>query len=91
MRIIKSGRTSGITKSKIRALNATVEVNVTATEKAVFNDQIIAEPFSKAGDSGSLVLNTHNQAVGLLFAGSDKSTICNRITNVLDELQVELI
>ncbi|SDC55134.1 MULTISPECIES: hypothetical protein [unclassified Candidatus Frackibacter] len=91
MRIVKSGRTSGITRAKIKAINATVEVNVSAAERAVFDDQIIAEPFSKPGDSGSLVLDTNNRAVGLLFAGSSKSTICNRITNVMDKLGVEML
>lgn len=91
MRIVKSGRTSGVTRSKIRAINATVEVNVTATEKAIFNEQIVATPFSKPGDSGSLVLDKNNRAVGLLFAGSNKSTICNQITNVIEELEIEFV
>ena len=44
---------------------------------------------SEAGDSGSLILDEKNKAVGLLFAGSSKATICNEITNVCDSLNVE--
>jgi len=47
-------------------------------------------PMSSPGDSGSLVLNGQNQAVGLLFAGSDRATVCNRIQNVLGLLGVAL-
>ncbi|MBM7623915.1 hypothetical protein [Sporohalobacter salinus] len=91
MEVIKSGRTTGMTESRIKAVHATVEVSITGSEKGVFDDQIIAEPFSKPGDSGSLILDRNYNAVGLLFAGSDKSTVCNRINNVLDELKVEFV
>ncbi|AGB40105.1 hypothetical protein Halha_0085 [Halobacteroides halobius DSM 5150] len=88
MAVKKSGRTTGLTESEIKAVNATLEVQLSASRSAIFTDQIVTKPFSKPGDSGSLVLNKQNQAVGLLFAGSDKSTICNKITNVLDALEV---
>ncbi|MCK8824991.1 S1 family peptidase [Fuchsiella alkaliacetigena] len=89
MKVKKSGRTTGLTKSRIIAVNATVSVNITATEKAIFSEQIISEPFSKPGDSGSLVLDANNRALGLLFAGSEKSTICNKIDNVIEALNIE--
>jgi len=88
MLVKKSGRTSGLTSAKIKAVNATIKVQLSAEESAVFTDQIITEPFSKPGDSGSLVVNKDNEAVGLLFAGSDKSTICNKINNVLTALNI---
>lgn len=91
MGVVKSGRTSGWTESKIKAVHATVEVSITGNEKGVFDDQIITKPFSKPGDSGSLILDHNRNAVGLLFAGSEKSTVCNRISNVLNELKVEFI
>jgi V8-like Glu-specific endopeptidase len=55
---------------------------------ALFSDQIVADLKSQGGDSGSLVLNEQNEAVGLLFAGSDRSTILNRIQNVMDKLNI---
>ena len=42
------------------------------------------------GDSGSIVVDTENKAVGLLFAGSAMATIINPIEYVLKELDVEL-
>ena len=45
---------------------------------------------SAGGDSGSAVLTDDNYLVGLLFAGSDKVTICNRIENVFTLLNVHL-
>lgn len=85
----KSGRTTGLTKGTVRALEASVSVRMSQTEVAEFTDQIITDPISKPGDSGSLVLNLNNKALGLLFAGSDKATVCNRITTVLDLLEIQ--
>jgi V8-like Glu-specific endopeptidase len=45
---------------------------------------------SQGGDSGSAVLDEKNQLVGLLFAGSDTTTIINRIENVFSALGVTL-
>jgi hypothetical protein len=46
---------------------------------------------SQGGDSGSLVVAGDSlQAVGLLFAGSDQSTVINPIQAVLDCLEVDL-
>jgi hypothetical protein len=40
------------------------------------------------GDSGSAVLTEDNQLLGLLFAGSENSTIINRIENVFELLNL---
>jgi V8-like Glu-specific endopeptidase len=45
---------------------------------------------SQGGDSGSAVVNENNQLIGLLFAGSDTTTIMNRIQNVFSALGVSL-
>ncbi len=89
MKIKKSGRSTGLTKNKIELVNATVEVQMTESESAIFTEQFVTGPMSGAGDSGSLVLDEKNNAVGLLFAGSKKATICNEIINVCDLLDVE--
>ncbi len=88
MLIKKSGRTTGVTEGRIRVLDASVEVNMSENETAVFTNQFITDPISKAGDSGSLVVDENNKAVGLLFAGSSRATVCNYIENVLEELKV---
>jgi len=88
MDVIKSGRTTGITTGTVRAVHATVQVDMGDGEEAVFHDQIIATPMSQGGDSGALVLDNQKKAVGLLFAGSDKTTVFNRIQNVMEQLDI---
>lgn len=88
MEVIKSGRTTGVTNGTIKALHATVQVDMGDGEEAVFTDQIIATPMSQGGDSGSLVVDKQRRAVGLLFAGSDKTTVFNSIQNVMEKLDI---
>lgn len=89
MEVVKSGRTSGITKGIVKAINSTVQVEMSENEVVTFDEQIVTTPMSMAGDSGSLVLDRENRAVGLLFAGSQKATVCNHIGNVLEALDIE--
>lgn len=84
----KSGRTTGLTKGKVRTLDGTVNVNMGNGEEAIFTNQILIDSISSGGDSGSLVLDRNRNAVGLLFAGSNEVTVCNPIHEVLDALQV---
>jgi hypothetical protein len=90
MRIRKSGRTTGYTESTINLLNATVSVAY-GSKTARFTGQVVAGPMSQGGDSGSLIVDgTENKAVGLLFAGSNLSTIFTPIDKVLDALKVNI-
>ena len=88
MAVTKSGRTTGVTHGTVKAVSATVQVEMGDGEQAVFSDQIIATPMSQGGDSGSLVLDKKGRAVGLLFAGSDKTTVFNKIQNVMEQLDI---
>ncbi|HLE13856.1 MAG TPA: hypothetical protein VI776_03835 [Anaerolineales bacterium] len=89
MPVRKSGRTTGFTTGQINLLNATVSVSYGVGKTAVFQNQLIAGPMSQGGDSGSLVVAGDSlRAVGLLFAGSNQTTIFNPIQAVLDDLQV---
>jgi hypothetical protein len=90
MAINKSGRTTGFTTGEIEQVDVTVNVQYGEGKMAQFTDQLMAGPMSQGGDSGSAVLNQNNQLVGLLFAGSDTSTIINRIQNVFAALGVSL-
>jgi hypothetical protein len=95
----KYGRTTGLTKGRIWAVNAIVNVGYSAGV-ARFVNQIIITPgaFSAGGDSGSLVVldstkrNTTNdrQPVGLLFAGSSSVTIASPIDLVLSRFGVTI-
>ncbi|MDI3534023.1 MAG: hypothetical protein PWQ82_388 [Thermosediminibacterales bacterium] len=88
----KSGRSSGVTTGKIKVINATIRVlmgDSESSEYAVFANQLVTEPLAQGGDSGSLVLDENNMAVGLLFAGSEKASIVNPIDSVMEQLKVK--
>ena len=90
MAIKKSGRTTGFTTGEIQQVDVAVNVQYGEGQIAQFTDQLMAGAMSQGGDSGSAVLDDSNNLVGLLFAGSDTSTIMNRIQNVFSELGVSL-
>ena len=90
MAIKKSGRTTGFTTGSIQQIDVTSQVSYGTNKIAVFTDQLMAGAMSQGGDSGSAILNNDNKLVGLLFAGSDTTTIINRIGNVFSALGVEL-
>lgn len=88
----KSGRTSGLTQGKVIAMHVSLNVTMGHSSDVVrFNEQVMIEMKSLGGDSGSLVLDMENRAVGLLFAGSEEHTVCNPIQTVLDHLGVDLV
>lgn len=84
----KSGRTTGLTFGQITLVDALVDVQYSPGRLLRFDHQIVTTNMSAGGDSGSLVLDTNNLAVGLLFAGSADATILNPIQTVLDSLGV---
>lgn len=99
----KSGRTTGLSRSQVSGLNATISVTYdnecaggTAFTK-VFTGQIVVanrgSKFLNSGDSGSLMVEdvaTNSRAVGLLYAGSSTSAIANPIGEVLQFLGSKL-
>ncbi len=96
MPIQKYGRTTGLTTGKIDALNVTVNVNY-ESGVATFVGQIGIRGgnFSAGGDSGSLIVTDYpddppndKRPVGLLFAGSQSTTIANPIDAVLGRFDV---
>ena len=90
MRLIKSGRTTGLTQGAIIQFAVTVDVKY-GDRTARFANQIMATPLSQPGDSGSLVMNYERSAVGLLFSGSEMVTVINPIDLVLKALKVDLL
>lgn len=100
----KSGRTTGLTRSSISGLNATISVaydNECAGGAAftkTFTGQIVitnrGSRFLNSGDSGSLMVEdvtTNPRAVGLLFAGSSSTAIANPIGQVLSFLGATMV
>jgi len=100
----KSGRTTGLTRSKVSGLNATISVaydNECAGGAAftkTFTGQILitnkASAFLAGGDSGSLMVEdvtTKPRAVGLLFAGSSSIAVANPIGEVLGNFGASMV
>ena len=86
----KTGRTTGFTTGKVTHINATLNVNFGGGKVAKFCRQNITTDMSAPGDSGSLIMNLDNCAVGLLFAGSATRTIFNNIAYVQSLLGIRL-
>ncbi len=90
MAVRKSGRTTQTTSGAIEVLDSNVDVGYGGGRVATFEHQIVAGDMSDPGDSGSLVVDgSEPLAVGLLFAGSNVSTILSPIDRVLALLDVE--
>ena len=88
-KIKKSGRTTGRTYGEITQVIVTVPVSYGFNRVATFTDQLMASAMSAGGDSGSAVLDDHDLIVGLLFVGSETTTVMNTIQNVMEALGVE--
>jgi hypothetical protein len=102
--VAKIGRTTGLTRGHVTAIELDDVVVGYGEElgELRFVNQIEvqsdgADPFSRGGDSGSLVYRTDGVAIGLLFAGSETGgdngsglTYLNPIGAVLDALGAEL-
>lgn len=107
-RVEKFGRTTGFTSGRIRGIvpmpmGVGYSVKEYGVSKTVFfNDVIVIDgdgdaPFSKAGDSGSLVVgyddDGNRHAVGLVFAGNEArgQSFILPLPLILDKLGVELV
>jgi len=87
MAVQKYGRTTGLTTGVVTGVNVTVRVQYTDGVATFVNQvQITGNrgAFSKAGDSGSLIVTQSGRnPVALLFAGGGTSTFANPIAPVL--------
>jgi hypothetical protein len=92
--VAKSGRTTGLTCSSVDSVGVSLSVeyvqNCDGTGTPInveFSGQIdvSGSAFSAQGDSGALVVSQDSaDAVGLLFASSDSSSVANPILDVLN-------
>ncbi len=95
MAVQKYGRTTGHTKGQITGINATMNIGF-RDRTARFSGQIVISGagFSGPGDSGSLIVGgvgpEDRRPVGLLFAGSQTTTLANPIDLVLDRFDVSI-
>ncbi len=87
----KTGRTTSYTTGRVTNVNATVNVNYGGGRVARMVRQIVTTNMSAGGDSGSLLCDMNENAVGLLFAGSSQRTIHNHILYVQSLLAIRVV
>jgi len=111
----KFGRTTGYTEGHVFSIYLDIWIRYDRTGKsAFFPDQILVAPsqdglnaFAAKGDSGSLLVDANQYAVGLIFAGMTKEPVptpdgtslpriegygvANPIDEVLNRLKIELL
>ena len=90
MTVLKSGRGSGVTRGKVLAVNATVRVEY-SVGLLKLQHQVVCSRMSQSGDSGSLLVDANNRAIGVVFSGSRRLTVSSPIKPVLDALNVDLV
>jgi lysozyme family protein len=97
MQVGKVGRTTQLTTGGVIDVSASFSVSYGDGRVANFRDQITitganGNPFSDGGDSGSLIWTWDGirSPVGLLFAGGRDYTFANKISHVLQALEIEL-
>jgi len=89
-RVRKSGRTTGLTEANVTQVDVTADV-IYGEHTVRFINQMMTEPMSRPGDSGSAIVDDSNRVVGLLFSGSDYVTLFNPISLVMAALNVEVV
>ncbi|MEP7027653.1 MAG: hypothetical protein ABI960_03570 [Candidatus Eisenbacteria bacterium] len=96
-RVAKLGRTTGLTRGIVSAIEVDgVIVGYDEGERR-FDDQVEISPagrvpFSRGGDSGSLIVDADRLGVALLFAGNDAdTTYASPLPAVLAALRVRLV
>lgn len=88
-RVLKSGRTTGVTRGTIKAIDVSIFVEYPGKGRALFEDQIATSYMTEPGDSGALLMDTEGYGLGLLFAGTKAFSFFNRIQNVFDALDID--
>jgi hypothetical protein len=92
MRVVKVGRTTGMTTGEVRDINFRFVLQYDAGLEVGFTDQVFCTRYSQGGDSGSLVLEEGTgKAVGLHFAAADGGSVFSPIRPILRAVRGRLI
>jgi hypothetical protein len=86
----KAGRTTGVTTGRITDIAVLIRI-ATPEGSAEFRGLIGTERMTDGGDSGSILVDEDNNAVGISFAGSPSQSLFIPIQKVLDALGVTLV
>jgi len=92
LKVMKSGRTTGLTYGRVLATNGTFRVWYSDTKSYILKQCIVTTCMCDGGDSGSLLLNRKNRRiVGLLFAGSNSFSLHNHIAPIVKKYGLKLL
>ncbi len=99
LNVSKLGRTSGLTRGVVTAVEIDHIVVESEIGNLTFDDQIeikgVDRAFSELGDSGSLIVSDQNQAIGMLFCGNEFAngglgvTYANPLPKVMDAFNLK--
>jgi hypothetical protein len=99
MNVSKLGRTSGLTRGVVTSIEFDHCVVDSEIGILTYDDQIeitgVDRPFSREGDSGSLVVTDHNEAVAMVFCGNEFAnnglglTYANPLPKVMDAFNLK--
>ncbi|KEI00908.1 trypsin-like peptidase domain-containing protein [Clostridium botulinum] len=84
------GSNSGLKEGTVKTIHTTIKTFFLG-EEVVFKNQIVTSYMSLPGDSGAILLNKNNEALGMLMSDGSRITIYNDIHDVLTELRVNII
>lgn len=95
-RVFKVGRTTGFTQGEIKSVTTVVGPVPYHDGESWFRRSIVIEGlngtmFSDHGDSGSAIVKTTGEIVGLLYAGNGTQTYACPIDEVLKKLKCTLV
>ena len=90
--LIKSGRTTSVTEGTVEQISVDVNVGYGDGNTYTMNDCILTGDMSDGGDSGSAVLVKDTmEPAGVLFAGSNTSTLLSKATNIKPETGLTIV
>lgn len=91
LRVKKVGSTSDLTVGNITSVDVTFTLRFYNNKRGVFQDQVFTNAVAEKGDSGAVLVNDNNCAVGLFTARSDEVSVFSRMTTILDQLDIKIV
>ena len=92
MKVMKRGRTTGETTGEIEDVNFRVVIDYPGVGEVGFLEQVLCTRYSKAGDSGAIVVDKQShKIVGLHFAGASGGSVFNPIADVIKALRFTFV
>jgi len=87
--VSKYGRSSGMTYGEIRSINCTVNITGRIEKPRFFRQQLLSTNLAIDGDSGSVLVNTNEEVVGLIFASNrNRASFSNNIKYIFNKPKI---